>query len=228
MTISLIHPSRGRPQKAYETAKKWIESAGVDVEYILSLDSSDPSDYNIFPPIMQGLYTPIHANGKKEDVFPSIIVNDNTSVVQATNVAAKQATGDILLYLSDDFDCFPDWGVAIEKAVKDFPPMWLLKVDDCLQRFDVAVLTIPIMSRPLYERLGYFWHPEYKSMFCDEHLYWVCHRMGVIRNAEHLKFKHNHVSVGLAQDDETYRRSAANWDQGKALFAKHKAAGFPI
>lgn len=207
--ISLIHPSRGRPQKAYETAKKWIESAGVDVEHIFSVDRSD--DFH-------GSYIPID----------KLIVDQNTSVVEATNKAAKEAKGDILLYLSDDFDCFPDWGVAVEKAVKDLPPMWLLKVDDCLQRFDVAVLTIPIMSRPLYERLGYFWHPEYKSMFCDEHLYWVCHRMGVIRNAEHLKFKHNHVSVGLAQDDETYRRSAANWDQGKALFAKHKAAGFPI
>jgi glycosyltransferase involved in cell wall biosynthesis len=207
--ITLLHPSRGRAEKAHATAKRWLDLADRPVEHILSLDWDDAANYQ-------------HLD------WPKVIMNRNTSVVEATNKAAKEAKGDILLYLSDDFDCFPEWDLAIEKAVKDFPPMWLLKVDDCLQRFDVAVLTIPIMSRPLYERLGYFWHPEYKSMFCDEHLYWVCHRMGVIRNAEHLKFKHNHVSVGLAQDDETYRRSAANWDQGKALFAKHKAQGFPI
>lgn len=212
--ISLIHPSRGRPQKANETAKKWIESAGVPVEHILSLDLDDHSRYQ---------YT-----GEKYLEWDKVIVSLNTSVVEATNKAAKTAKGDILLYLSDDFDCFPDWGVAIEKAVKDFPPMWLLKVDDCLQRFDVAVLTIPIMSRPLYERLGYFWHPEYKSMFVDEDLYWTCRKLGVIRNAEHLKFEHKHVSVGKAQDDDTYRNSAKNWDQGKAVFARRKQEGFPV
>jgi glycosyltransferase involved in cell wall biosynthesis len=210
--ISLIHPSRSRPQKAYQTALKWAGMAGIATDYVLSLDSTDP-------------YLDDYKAKFNED---RIHINDNTSVVEATNVACKEAKGDILLYLSDDFDCFPDWGVAIEKAVKDFPPMWLLKVDDCLQRFDVAVLTIPIMSRPLYERLGYFWHPSYKSMFVDEDLYWTCRKLGVIRNAEHLRFEHQHVSVGKAQDDETYRNSAKNWDQGKAVFAQRKAEGFPV
>ena len=136
--------------------------------------------------------------------------------------------GDILVYLSDDFDCFDNWGVAIENEVKDFGTMWLLKVDDCLQKFEVPVLTIPIMSRGLYNRLGYFWYPEYRSMFCDEDLYWTCRKLGVIRNAPHLKFEHKHASVGKAPDDETYRRSAKNWDQGKELFNKRKGLGFPV
>jgi hypothetical protein len=52
--------------------------------------------------------------------------------------------------------------------------------------------------------------------------------LGALKLAPHLKFEHQHVSVGKAQDDETYRRSAANWEQGKTTLAKHKAAGFPI
>ena len=207
--ISLIHPSRGRPELAHKTAKKWIQSAGVEVEHILSLDTSDAQ---------LGAYTAIDLQ----------CISDNSNVVQATNTAAEKALGDILVYLSDDFDCFDNWGVAIENEVKNFGPLWLLKVDDCLQKFDVPVLTIPIMSRGLYNRLGYFWYPEYRSMFCDEDLYWTCRKLGVIRNAPHLKFEHKHASVGKAPDDETYRRSAKNWDQGKELFNKRKGLGFPV
>ncbi len=185
--------------------------AAAQVEYLLSLDNDDHSDYNA--------------------EFWSVtkpIKSDNSSVVEATNRAAKLATGDILLYLSDDFDCPDNWVQGIEDATKDAGPIWLLKVDDCLQKFEVPVLTIPIMSRGLYEKLGYFWHPGYKSMFCDEHLYWVCKKLNCMIMAPHLKFPHQHHSIGKADNDETYRRSEANWNQGKALFALHKSQGFPL
>lgn len=207
--ISLLHPSRSRPEKAYETARKWLDNAGCDVEYILSLDESDPfvGHYK-----WQG----------------QTIINPNTSVVEATNKSAQVAKGDILLYLSDDFDCFPNWGPVVLKEFENENRPLLVKVDDCLQKFDVAVLTIPIMNRALYERLGYFWHPGYKSMFVDEDLYWTSRKLAALKMAEHIKFPHNHVSVGKAQDDETYRASAKNWDSGKTFYAQRKQGGFQI
>lgn len=209
--ITLLHPSRSRPEKAWQTAWKWVTNAGCEIEHILSLDSDEP---------MMGDYVRLFNNKQ--------IVNTNSCVVQATNHAAKAAKGNILLYLSDDFDCFPNWGTVVLKEFENENRPLLVKVDDCLQKFEVAVLTIPIMNRALYETLGYFWHPGYKSMFVDEHLYWTSRKLGALKMAEHIKFPHNHVSVGKAQDDETYRRSSANWDQGKALFALHKSQGFPI
>lgn len=213
MVISLIHPSRGRSTKAKETAKKWIEQAGggIKIQHIFSLDLSDYDKDNYY--------------GGDNSI---ILINDNQSVVEATNKAAKIAMGDIFLYLSDDFDCFPHWGLSVLKEFEGEDRPLLLKVDDCLQHFSVPVLTIPIMNRKLYSQLGYFWHPEYKSMFVDEHLYWVCKKLNCMKLASHLKFEHKHVSVGKAQDDETYRRSSANWEQGKAVFARHKAEGFPV
>ena len=214
--ISLLHPSRGRAGKSFNNALKWVEQSGTETELILSIDYTDP---------VKLAYTELY-----NDTDATILCYDNSSVVEATNRAANQSTGDILLYLSDDFDCFPGWGKAIENAVKDgkYPAEWLMKVDDCLQRFEVAVLTIPIMSRDLYKQLGYFWHPGYKSMFVDEDLYWTAEKMGVLRKAPWLKFAHNHVSVGKAQDDETYRNSAKNWDTGKAFYAERKRLNFPL
>lgn len=211
--ISLIHPSRGRAEKAFKTLINWGINCGYGVdefEHILILDSDDKE----LP--------------KYLDKFDGVIVNNNSSVVEATNHAAKKATGDILIYLSDDFDCPENWGALVLKEFEGEDRPLLVKVDDMLQKFDVPVLTIPIMNRALYERLGYFWHPEYKSMFVDEDLYWTTRKLGALKFAPHLKFEHQHVSVGKAPDDETYRNSAKNWDQGKAVFAKRKALGFPV
>ena len=84
------------------------------------------------------------------------------------------------------------------------------------------------MNRKLYDLLGYFWHPEYKSMFCDEHLYWITEKLGAMKMCPHLKFEHHHACNGKAPNDETYKASALNWDQGKRTFARHKAQGFPL
>lgn len=212
--ISLLHPSRGRPQKSFENSRDWVEKAGVPVELIVSIDQNDKylEDYTV----------------KYFNDESILLVNDNKSVVEATNIAAKVSRGSVLLYLSDDFKCFDNWGAAVMKEFEQESRPLLIKVDDCLQQFMVPVLTIPIMNRALYEKLGYFWHPEYKSMFVDEHLYWVTQKLGAMKMCPHLKFEHHHVCNGKAPDDETYRASAANWEQGKALFAKHKSLGFPL
>lgn len=212
--ISLLHPSRGRPQKSFDNSREWIAKAGCEVELILSLDKSDNT-------IDQ--YAKLY-NGN----IDKFLVEENDSVVQATNKAAAISYGDILVYLSDDFKCFDGWGLAVQKEFEGVSEPLLIKVDDCLQKFSVPVLTIPIMNRALYERLGYFWHPEYMSMFVDEHLYWITQKLGAMKMCPHLKFEHQHVCVGKAPDDETYRRSSANWEQGKAVFLKHKAEGFPV
>lgn len=210
MKISLLHPSRGRARKSYDNAMMWVNLSGVPTELIVSLDKSDPSlkEY--------------------QRLYAGALVNDNTCVVEATNKAAAAAKGDILVYLSDDFKCFPNWGKAVIQEFEKHSGPVVLKVDDMLQPFHVRVLTIPIMNRRAYDRLGYFFHPGYKSMFVDEHLYHRAQRLNMLRLAPHLKFEHCHVSVGKAQDDETYRRSAANWNQGKHLFEVHKASGFAV
>lgn len=212
--ISLLHPSRGRPEKSFQNAKEWIEKAGCDVELILSLDKSDGTNYQYAPNYL--------------GFTDKILIEENDSVVQATNKAAAISKGDILLYLSDDFKCFDNWGLAVQKEFEGVSEPLLIKVDDCLQKFQVPVLTIPIMNRALYERLGYFWHSEYKSMFVDEDLYWTTYKMGAMKMCPLLKFPHEHPANGKAPDDEIYRRSAANWEQGKAVFKRRQAQGFPL
>lgn len=217
MKISLIHPSRGRGKKAFETYCYWMDRAANSnsIEHILSVDSSDPglNDYNI--------------------CFDHYVSFDNDCVVSATNNAAAVSTGDILVYLSDDFKCPDNWD---EKIIERFHVMesvpidtpLLIKVDDCLQPFNKDVLTIPIMNRALYDRLGYFWNPLYKSMFVDQDLYWVCRKNKWLMSCEDLKFPHEHYSVGKAQRDETNIRSDAHWNSGQEIYKRRQQEGFKI
>lgn len=218
MKISLLHPSRGRGLKAKTTYDYWmsVASGKVEVEHILSIDHSD-DDLN------KELYL---INFRRTS---AILLGHNDCVVQAANFAAKVSTGDILIYLSDDFKCPSNWDLTLSNLYfheDNKPRLW--KVDDCLQPFDVGILTIPIMNRQLYQRLGYFLNPAYKSMFVDEDLYWTCYINGWLSVCPELKFPHEHNINGLAERDETYIRSEANWNQGKAMFAERKALNFPL
>lgn len=211
--ISLIHPSRGRAKKAFNTYSEWILKASQNfiIEHILSADSDD-NEIEIY-----------------KAIFNNVIISDNCCVVEATNIAAKKSKGDILVYLSDDFYCPEKWDESIVEAFGNrISEPCLLKVDDCLQSFAVKVLTIPIMTRHLYNKLGYFWHPEYKSMFVDEDLWWTCDNNNWIIKVPYLRFEHHHPANGKAKTDETYTRSSANWNQGKEIFAKRKSLNFPI
>ncbi len=209
--ISLLHPSRSRPDKSIKNALDWHEKSGVrDVDLIVSLDNSDP---------MLNKYIERYEDGRYNGDY-RIIFYDNNSVVQATNKACEWAKGDILIYLSDDFSAPENWGQLVLKEFEGVTEPMLIKVDDCLQAFHVPVLTIPIMNRALYEKLGYFWHPEYKSMFCDTDLYETVNRIGALKKCPHLKFPHEHHSIGRAENDETYRQSERNWEQGQTVFNK--------
>ena len=227
MKISLIHPSRGRPEKAKAVYEYWMakSSGNADIEHILSLDISDPTSesYEVF------------------GINSKIIINHNNSVVEATNQAAKCSTGDILVYLSDDFKCPENWDELIISEFRATDPTFLkedgffgeespaiLKVCDCLQKFNRYIITIPIMNRLLYKLLGYFFNPLYKSMFVDNDLYYTCKKIGAIVECPQLKFPHHHHSVGKSPIDDTYRRSESTFEEGRKIFNERKLAGFPL
>lgn len=219
--ISLIHPSRGRPEQSFKNAVQWIESAGCRVELIVSLDIDDPQKHKYWK-----LYFGYSFYGRPFYMLGRIIEHQNQSVVEATNQAARGSANDILVYLSDDVQCFPGWGRKIVEVCSQYQGEFLIKPSDGLQKFNSDMVTIPIMSRALYQRLGYFFHPAYKSIYVDNDLYHTCKRMGWLKLHAELQFQHNHPSNGTAPNDETYIRSHAHYAQGKEVFEQRKKQNF--
>lgn len=209
--ISLLFPSRGRARKSHDTAVKWREQAGegVELELILSIDRSDPAGdrYKIYH----------RATADK------IVHRESRSAVEAINNAAEVATGDIMIVVSDDTECFQGWGTALLKELegkKDF----ILKTQDGIQKY---IITMPVLDRAYYNRFGYIYYPGYVHMFCDLEITCVAD-ITQRKLSSDLMFKHNHYSVTQEKPDETNRRADRTWNEGEKLFLERYRKNFDL
>lgn len=202
--ISLLHPSRCRPLKSYETTRKWLASAGIDdVEVIVSIDEDEP--------MLQGYLDKYQGREKIR-----LIVNDNKTSVQAINQAAKVASGDIMIVASDDTDCPENWAHLILMATEG-------KSDFVLKTFDGAqtwIVTMPVLDRVYYNRFGYVYYPEYQHQFCDTEFTHVADVTKKIIWRNDILFRHLHYSVLKEQKDDVYRKNDNTWHEGERLYLK--------
>lgn len=204
--FSILHPSRGRPEKSFATISNWRHQAGQDVEVIVSLDDDDPRLED---------YYKIYA---RFDGLLPLLVQKNRSAVDAVNKAATIATGNIFVVVSDDFECPRNWANRIYEVTKgrrDF----VLKTYDGVQQY---IVTLPILDRAYYNRFGYIYNPIYTHMFCDTeftHIADIKRRL-VIRNDITFLHKHHSTLTPAARGklDETTRRAEATFNEGKEVY----------
>jgi len=198
--ISIIHPSRSRPEKAYNTARKWIDMSGIDIkqiDYILSLDSDDP--------FLSQYYCE----------WDCEIINNNRSSVEAINIGAKAAKSNILMVLSDDTECFEGWAVSLLKEIEGKTD-WILKTQDDIQKY---IITMPVMDRVYYNRTGYIYHPEFKHLFCDTYMTCVADITGRKLTSD-LVFHHDNPGHFGKPIDDVNRKNDATWQQGEEVFLR--------
>lgn len=206
--ISVVHPSRGRPQKARKAYQEWVKNAVNDFEYILSIDHSDPA---------QGQYYSLFEHDC------TILQLPNRSIVDAVNNATKETTGDIIVVMSDDFGCPDGWDQIITDAMPlDLPAV--IQVKDTIQD---SIVTLPILNRMMFEKLGWVYFPRYFSMFADNDLTESAKVHGELIKLD-VVFEHRHWVNGKSPNDATYKRenSREAWNIGEKLFNARKRNGF--
>lgn len=214
MKISVIHPTRNRFRQSCETASLWMLRSTLTVEYIFSMDLDDKTSCP-----------------KPEDLadFPFItniieLRSTNKSAIEAINNAAKIATGDLLVIISDDFSCpIIGWNKWLVKSVQNYTD-FCAKTDDGLQP---TLITMPIMDRIYYERYGYIYYPEYKHMFADQELTSVALMTGKYIKLD-LSFPHLHYSTGKSVKDEINVKNDLTWRQGETLFNERLKTNFGV
>jgi hypothetical protein len=204
--ITLIHPSRSRPQQSHDTLYKWRSRAGVDVEVVVSLDQDDPmlEDYYITP-------------------GDTTLVNHNRKAIDAINRAARVAKGNIMIVVSDDTDCPVNWAKKILNATagkEDF----VVKVDDGIQR---KMITMPILDKKYHNRFGYIYNPAYDHLFVDAEFSEVAYRLKKVIHVK-AKFPHLHYSRTGQKPDAVHLKNEATYPQGKELFTQRKKIHFGL
>lgn len=220
--FSLIHPSRGRAQMAFETAKLWAANAANPkaIQYILSLDNDEPmiDDYeNIFHYI--------------RNLFGEFIISkaDNQNVVQAANSGAKHAIGNVLVLMSDDFSCPENWDSFILENI-DSEKEEALAVHDGLQPTHNTILTLPIITKKLYDKLQYIYYPAYSGIKADDDLAQTCLAMNCLKVNKSKTFQHNHWANKKKERDATNNRhdNPDGWELGNRIFQQRKEINFGV
>lgn len=211
MRFSLLHPSRKRIEMAEGAVREWLanRSGEHEVEYILSVDSDDD---------VEGYRRMADRMGVR------LVANPNRSMVAASNSAAAESSGDLLIVVSDDFGCPPDWDLELARVVGDRRDVAVLVHDGGPAR----ITTLPIVGRELYRQWGFVLHPGYRSMFSDDDLTEHARLIGRLVDARHLVFQHRHVSAGLSPLDETYQHENSDdaWWTGRRLLQRRRVMRF--
>jgi predicted O-methyltransferase YrrM len=187
--ISLLHATRGRPAKAAAAQQIWLNRAADPdaVEHIFGLDANDE--------------TSIFLN-----VFNHVYVSGADGPVAAWNACAAKSQGQNLVQLSDDWNPPMHWDRLIIEAIGDTAKPAVLAVSDGHRKDDL--LCMAILTRARYQSQGYLFHPEFFSMFSDNHFSQCAFTDGVVIDArDRITFEHMHPAFGKSEMDETYARS---------------------
>lgn len=206
--ISIIHPSRGRPEKSYTTIEKWKRNARHPerLEIVISNDEDDPS-----LPTYSRLYC-----------FKNH-VHKNKSAIQAINWAANFCTGSILIVVSDDTDCLPMWDDFILKLTANKTD-WILKTNDGAQPW---IITMPCMDRVYFNRTRYIYFPGYDHMFADTEMTAVAD-LTDRKITSNILFRHLQYSIVKEMPDAINKKNDATWPQGETLFLNRYKRNFDL
>lgn len=175
--------------------------------------------------------------------------------VRAANLGARSANGEILIVISDDFLPLNQWDEAILEELRDKSEVRIQKDEKGAASpphlhpssliphpFREAVLlvgdanrthiaTLPVLTRKRLERFGgHFYHPDYQSVFCDTELTARARMDGVLIDAEHLVFEHQHPKFNNgrpADDSDRIHDGPERWASGERVFARRAMQGFP-
>lgn len=140
-----------------------------------------------------------------------------------------------------DMDILPDWDIVVgmsddmEFTVKGFDEQIVSAFGgdyDQLIHFpdgyvNEKLVTLPIMGRVYYERFGYIYHPDYKSLFCDNEQMEVAQMLGKYKYVNSHIFKHQHAAWTGAPVDPLLKETQAFYREDEITFNRRKMRGFP-
>ena len=207
--ITIIHPSRGRPELCYDTAKLFLENSSQDsINYFVSIDENDPKkDFYI---------------NSKPDIV-NLIVGETTSCIESLNFAAEKVNfSDVLIVVSDDFICQKGWDKKVRETIQDKKD-FVLKTSDGVEPW---IVTFPIIDRVYYNKFGYVYNPQYKHLFCDTEMTHIAEITGKLIENKNIVFEH--LATRATHDDEVNKKNNSTWWQGESTYLQRVKENFNL
>lgn len=143
--------------------------------------------------------------------YPEIILQIGKSESKVHAINRDIPFGwDVLINTSDDILWKPGAGGEILKHIETdtflhFPEVYAENQAHKLKRESTCVVSI--MDNIYYNRFGYVYNPEYKSIWCDTEATEVAKKLGRYKFVDKHIFEHLHPAAGKAKKDDQYRRT---------------------
>lgn len=221
MFILVKFPSRGRPEKLMSTLKLYLEKADSisRMFFMITLDSDDPT-------ATSELVQQILALGRNIQVQ----LGFSGSKIAAINRDLQSAPPfDILLLASDDMiPVIQGYDSVIRSAMQMHYPTTdgVLWFNDGFRGKELN--TLCILGRKYFQRFGYIYHPEYKSLWCDNEFTDVANKLRRQKYIPEVIIRHDHPGNGVGTFDESYNQNCTNNDVDEARYNLRKKSGFGI
>jgi len=231
MNILIQFPTYGRAERFLDVLDQYVSmsSAENDMYFNINCDSADltMTSNNIQKSVAEIMEQRLNA-------CYSINYDSNTEKISAinANIANLDFDWSIVICASDDMvPRVNEWDLKITDAMQEYYP----NLDGCVHFNDGNtngnLITFSILGRKLYEHFGYIYHPDYKSLYCDDEFTQVVRSMGKETYINEVIVSHEHYSIEGSQNhgiqDIATVKTIAFSGRDQQVFAMRQGLGFP-
>jgi hypothetical protein len=229
MRILVQFPTYGRAEKFLRVLAQYVELASVDNHISFNINC-DTSDLSMTTPYIRHRIDYIFSLSENMDY--SLFLDEHTEKISAINDHIPKEGWDIVVCASDDMiPKVDDWDKEISDAMMKYFP----DLDGCVHFNDGNtngdLITFSILGRKLYEEFGYIYHPDYKSLYCDNEFTEEVRRMGREKYIDKVIVSHEHWSIEGTENhnevDIAVQKTLHYSGRDKMVYEERKVAGFP-
>ena len=233
MKLLIQFPTFARAEKFLRVLNEYVETSSSHHQLFFNINC-DLSDLSMTNAYVQERVKYILS--KKSNVDGVINFDRDTEKISAINNHIQDKDFDIVICASDDMvPKAHGWDNEIAIAMKEHFP----ELDGCVSFYDGVrdkihkdnLITFSILGKKLYDHFGYIYHPDYKSLYCDDEFTQEVNNLGKVAYIDKLIISHEHWSVGGSENhgdlDLAAKKTLHYSGRDEVVFNKRKELGFP-
>lgn len=199
-TISLLAPTRGRPDQAIRLALSVLQTASQPkrVELLFYIDNNDAEQANYIQAFQQ------HQLQFDRFLRCSLMIGEAIGISKAWNELAARSQGDLLVMAADDQTYnTAGWDDRLLTEVQRFEDeIFCAWFND--GHWGAKLCTFPIVSRRWCLTLGYFTTGLFECLYDDLWIMDLAQRLDRLHYIPNVLTEHLHWSYGKSEIDATY------------------------
>lgn len=219
MKLLIKFPTKNRPLKFLSVLKNYIDYLDdKTTEIIVSCDLDDLT---------------MNENHVKEEINQydnvKLFYGNNKTKIEAINADLKGVDFDILLLASDDMiPIIKGYDTIIKNAmIKHYPDTdGVLWFNDGHQGNKLN--TLCILGKKYYDKMGYIYNPEYRSLWCDNEFMDVANLLGKQTYFKNVIIHHQHPEFGYGDKDIIHKLNYDNNNYDKEIYYRRKKNSFGL